>query len=299
MNPWQLLKNLPFELESWLIGRWNERFDRHPSSKPFPSGDEFRRLCSYLLDPDQEKGDPEQGGLLFVHGHLVPRFWANVRPRVRKRFVLITHNSDWSIGNEARSWLDDPSLVRWFGQNATISHPKLVPVPIGLENARRHSAGVVADFKRLRRFPPGKRHPGIIYGFSLATNFEERIRCLRALRAHPLAKAFPQPLNARLYRKELATYRFVASPEGNGPDCHRTWEALLLGVIPIVTRSCLTQRFFDLGLPLLIVDSWDQLCKWDQHALDAFYEEKEKLLNHPVLLWDYWEREVHATLELL
>lgn len=30
---------------------------------------------------------------------------------------------------------------------------------------------------------------------------------------------------------------FVISPPGNGIDCHRTWEALVLGLIPIVLRT--------------------------------------------------------------
>lgn len=296
MDPWLLLKNLPFEFESWFFQRRNERFDRHPSSKPFVSGDEFRSICPYRLDPDGETGDPEGGGLLFVHGHLVPRFWAEVRSRVRRPFVLISHNSDWTVDDQARPWLEDPGLVRWFAQNATFGHPKLTPVPIGLENPRRHSAGVVRDFRKLRNAPPLERHTKIAYGFSISTNFEERVRCLRALRAHPLAQALPQPLNGRLYLKELATYRFVASPKGNGPDCHRTWEAFLLGVIPIVTRSYLTEHFQEMGLPLLLLDSWEDLRKWDMRSLDAFHDEKITLLDHPALSWNYWEKAVRASL---
>jgi hypothetical protein len=36
---------------------------------------------------------------------------------------------------------------------------------------------------------------------------------------------------------EKINYAFVASPYGGGPDCHRTWEALILGCIPIVKSS--------------------------------------------------------------
>jgi hypothetical protein len=32
----------------------------------------------------------------------------------------------------------------------------------------------------------------------------------------------------------MSDYQFVASPMGNGYDCHRTWEALALGCVPIV-----------------------------------------------------------------
>lgn len=36
------------------------------------------------------------------------------------------------------------------------------------------------------------------------------------------------------YFKSLPSYKFVISPEGNGIDCHRHYEALIAGCIPIV-----------------------------------------------------------------
>ena len=39
-----------------------------------------------------------------------------------------------------------------------------------------------------------------------------------------------------------ARFAFEVSPQGNGVDSHRTWEALLLGTIPIVRRSFVTDR---------------------------------------------------------
>ena len=52
----------------------------------------------------------------------------------------------------------------------------------------------------------------------------------------------------------MSDYAFVLSPFGNGMDCHRTWEALLCGCIPIVCSSVFNELFD--GLPVLIVDKW-------------------------------------------
>ena len=54
-----------------------------------------------------------------------------------------------------------------------------------------------------------------------------------------------------------AKFAFTLSPFGNGLDCHRTWEALLLGTIPIVMRSSLDPLFED--LPVVIVDQWSEV----------------------------------------
>jgi hypothetical protein len=54
---------------------------------------------------------------------------------------------------------------------------------------------------------------------------------------------------------QLGEYLYWFSPFGNGLDCHRTWEAIYTGSVPIVPRSVL-DSFYDLGdLPVLVVDS--------------------------------------------
>ena len=57
--------------------------------------------------------------------------------------------------------------------------------------------------------------------------------------------------------QNMREYAFVLSPFGNGMDCHRTWEALLCGCIPIV-RSSVFSSLFD-GLPVLIVEKWEDI----------------------------------------
>ena len=54
-------------------------------------------------------------------------------------------------------------------------------------------------------------------------------------------------------------YAFVLSPHGNGLDCHRTWEALCLGCIPIVKTSAIDYLYED--LPVLIVKEWFDITK--------------------------------------
>ena len=57
--------------------------------------------------------------------------------------------------------------------------------------------------------------------------------------------------------RNMTEFAFVLSPFGNGMDCHRTWEALLCGCIPIV-RSSVFNELFE-GLPVLIVENWSDI----------------------------------------
>ena len=46
-----------------------------------------------------------------------------------------------------------------------------------------------------------------------------------------------EPMTKEAYLEQIGKYQFVASPPGRGQDCHRTYETLAMGAIPIVFRS--------------------------------------------------------------
>jgi hypothetical protein len=52
-------------------------------------------------------------------------------------------------------------------------------------------------------------------------------------------------------------YPFWLSPRGNGLDCHRTWEALYLDVVPIVWNSTLNSLYTD--LPVIILNDSSEI----------------------------------------
>jgi hypothetical protein len=52
-------------------------------------------------------------------------------------------------------------------------------------------------------------------------------------------------------------YSFWLSPRGNGIDCHRTWEALYLDVIPIVWNSSLNVLYEN--LPVVIIQNHTEI----------------------------------------
>jgi hypothetical protein len=49
---------------------------------------------------------------------------------------------------------------------------------------------------------------------------------------------------------------FTVSPNGNGIDCHKTWEAIYMRSVPVVTWSVMAERFKEIGIPLLIIEDW-------------------------------------------
>lgn len=60
------------------------------------------------------------------------------------------------------------------------------------------------------------------------------------------------------YFKSLPSYKFVISPEGSGIDCHRHYEALIAGCIPVVEFNDLTMQKYK-GLPILYTTDYSDI----------------------------------------
>lgn len=174
-------------------------------------------------------------------------FFARIAPR--SPFVLFSGHSDATVDRRFRKHLRRPELLAWLATNATLEHPKLRPLPVGIANpltgwpnADRTVLGRAraADLPKERLF---------YVRFELHTNRREREQCLRETKL-PLdpARDFPG------YVEELASAYFCLSPSGAGLDCHRTWEALHLKTIPVVRRSLLTDYHRD--FPMVVLDDW-------------------------------------------
>jgi hypothetical protein len=170
--------------------------------------------------------------------------------------VLLTNGGDRGITEAEQNLLDHPMILRWFGSNARIRHPKLTPVPIGIANAM-WPHGDISALERVQAAEPAKRpHTDLFFCFRTDTNRARREPAKRALEAqgYPFTQT---SMDYETYLRTLASYRYAACPPGNGVDCHRVWECIALGVIPIVERDLLWDAWS--GLPICQVDGWEGL----------------------------------------
>lgn len=94
---------------------------------------------------------------------------------------------------------------------------------------------------------------------------------------------------SRIYKRNRQ-YPFWLSPRGNGLDCHRTWEALYLDIIPIVWNSSLSILYED--LPVLIINDHRELT--ETFLRQQFREisqkklSKKKIYRYEKLRHAYW-----------
>ena len=250
------------------------------------------------------------GDLIWMRLIALPQFLAEALPRIQARFALVTGDEDWAIPSgfdRSHVLLADPRVACWFTQNydGTEQHDKLMPLPIGLDfhtisNRRKWGhwpatpAAQEAELERLRAqaAPNAARLLRVHADFHFNKHKQQvwgddRAAVQRALEGNPDVQFQTTKVRRLELWREKTRYAFVVSPHGNGLDCHRTWESLVLGNIVIVKRSSL-DPLYD-GLPVVIVDDWHEITQenlrlWHAKHRDAFDlpDVQEKLTNR------YW-----------
>lgn len=159
-------------------------------------------------------------------------------------------------------------------------------LPIGLENAWLHTNGrmdLYIDDMELR--PVNQRSRPVISSFHPETNpaVREKVAQQMAESRHGF-----DGVRWKLgeYRQELRSTLFVISPPGNGVDCHRTWEAVALGAIPVVLRGSLAPSLIK-DMPILVVDSYADFARYSDDELRAI--SKDVSQHRPTkLMASYW-----------
>lgn len=267
-------------------------FKRRPASFPYISGDSFRSLSTKVLDEYNgfKPAEVRPYELVFVSGPFLDTFFSSYAPAITEPYILISHNGDQNITKEYLKHLNE-NIVIWFAQNCLVTHEKIRPIPIGLENLRFYLHGIPRNFEQLQHETKPKKYR-ILYKFNEKTNPLVRGHARKVLESHPLATTYNDWRTSLTYLRTLQDYAFVASPVGNGEDCIRTWESMYLRTIPIVTRSVLTGTYERIGLPILLIDNWDDVTKLDEVALQEAYARITPRFDSPALWMDYWQNEI-------
>lgn len=273
-----------------------------PTSWPYITGDTFRALANHVFDETVHELDFTQvdasriqtGDIVFIKTDYLKRFFTQLHPRITARYILIAHNSDRSNPGEYAQYLDDPKLGHWFGCNPDLTqpHPKFTGLPIGLANAYHGAHGEYAVLTSVRQMLQRKPKPKRYFlglNFAVMTNQTERQRVHALFNQKAYCKVFMDAKNRgwqsfKNYLKDITRTQFIISPHGAGLDCHRTWEALLLGSIPVVQSSTLDGLYAD--LPVVIVPKWSQVTRKLLRARLQVYSTQSFKLEK--LFFPYW-----------
>jgi hypothetical protein len=212
-----------------------------------------------------------------------------------------TFPSDFFTDDEFNAFIEQDKIFRIFSINVNRTHPKLVAYPIGVDYHTLHKESMKwgpkmeateqeaeLDGIRAAAAPFDKRE------LKCYSNFHFNMQEDRKY-THDRRDAYKQIPKECVYYEEKEVprkvtwahqtkYAFVACPHGGGLDCHRQWEAMCLGCIPVVKKSSIDAIYE--GLPVLIVDEWSDITpELLRSTVEKF---KTKKFDYDRLTLSYW-----------
>lgn len=250
------------------------------------------------------------GMSIYVCSDLLKFFVLHIMPKIKNSFVLVTGDSDMCVPKEALTnsetavLINNPFLLKWFSQNTQVQkHEKIIQLPIGLDyhtisndpnyNWKTDGEGHLPKDQeeilinlRQQMKPFHERSPLIYVNFTTTNDrFGQRRTALEQIPNSLLE--INQNFTKRTENwRTITNYKFVLSPFGVGMDCHRTWETMCLGSIPILKAPNFQKMFED--LPVLIVNEWSEITR---ELLDKTIEEfKVREFKYEKLALQYWAK---------
>ena len=225
------------------------------------------------------------------------------------KIILVSGDADeccpmeiFPTRNDFELFIENEKIIHWFSQNLIVSHPKMTKIPIGLDYHTMTISDVwgnsISPFEQEKQLLNIRNHSLSFYErkqkiyanfhFALNTKFaKDRIGAISQI---PKDLVFYELSRLERYEswKNQSEYTFVASPHGNGLDCHRTWEALCLGCIVIVKTSPLNDLYEE--LPVLIVGEWSDIT--EEVLLETVEKCKNMGFHYEKLTLDYWMNKI-------
>lgn len=304
-----LLQNMIVEQGIKLVLRESKRrleresYLSRESSFPFVSADTFRTLGDLVIEDGRAIYRPQnfRRRIIFCDSSSfrgTEKEWTdNPNLTLLRRTleclevppIVLIHNGD-SIPQP--QLLDEiAEAAEWvFASNLIHARAKCTAVPVGLENRFRNRNGVLRDFLTTMESQGISDRPIWLFAsFNVATNSAARGPLRDALSRS--SHGFPaRRLTPQQYRRMVTKSKFVLSPPGNGPDCHRTWEAMYLGAVPVVLEGFIATELAQ-GLPLIVVPDYSDFLGLSENALGKLYAEaRGKSLRKAMM--SHWVHEV-------
>lgn len=317
---------VPFlEMFDWLFLQWNpktyemmEKLMRTALENkyaPFPSGDNLPFVGAFLVQ--QRRGVPRS---IFLAIPLLPYLVRYVLPAMpTESKVAVYLGRAWEDAVIPRRWLrflaEHPKVAHVFGENPQLAHPRITPMPIGMDpvflqdpsgmSMVEIAQSVPLHEKIIDRAAGGWADRGPVR--VQAREFMTSGKCTCCDWIIVNGEYGPYGTRQLEYWRRIVRYGFLVSPPavylGEGPrgpfvdtDSYKTIEALVLGTIPILWDG--PNAWAWEGLPVVRVKSWDEITPSN---LKKWWRQLSPMLqgDRPYLRSTYWwhkiERVINAT----
>lgn len=209
-----------------------------------------------------------------------------------------THNTPRQKGSEEDRLIHThPMVKKIYAKNVLYSSPRLGVIPIG-PKWQYHSFDLYGEDKTRNRniflsFAKNAKEVQKNWGRSKKEGIVVALGDAPGRKHHEVVLTSSTDMIVKpkdeLELKDFLTllreHQFVFSPPGFGYDCHRHWESLLVGSIPVVIGSETSDELFK-DLPVWVVKSYQEVTN---ESMDQIHKEfHAKSWNFERLFLDFW-----------
>ena len=259
-----LLVQSPARISSWVYVGVGQSLPSH-IRMDLTDGTNFPEE-KFLRGPESAS-KMQNNDTLYVNPMYLQEFTGNFLPAITTEFVLLTDN--WMMGYNRLKWMHTVApdivasrwLLKWFATNIHMDytggmerHPKVAPFPLGL---KQNMPGAKASYRRpiqafKAMFNETLHNPALL----------EKTTTVYAGYTHPRGNRKQIPRGTRRlpyhqYLREVAHAKYVISPDGDHPDCHRHYESIGLGAVPITELNPFFYRHLQEGLAIFNNTNWN------------------------------------------
>ena len=241
-------------------------------------------LCITRFVNNEKTVDVSQVQHVVLTGNdqLLYHFFNEVDKKIPQPYNLIIVESD---GYELfEEWLDNSNVNQVYGWNQRLTDNRVHPLPIGINEKRMGETlrsydkksptklmFVNFNFKTNPHREPLYHKLFLKFGGCQSVTFKDYKNEVYRKDKSLIEGEINQQVTQTEYYDQLTDHKFCVSPPGTGKDCHRTWECLYLGVIPIIQSDKDLDPIYE-RLPVLIVKDWSVLTK-------KYLQKKYKLIT--------------------
>jgi hypothetical protein len=268
------------------------------------------------------------------YSHTMKHFFKHFRPDMTTPYLIITSESDKNSPHFPKELVTDNLLIKWVGTNPLPEKvdakglKKLEPFPLGLSKYHRQTP-YLARYLEMRNFTNPfrgkeqkqrwldwaslegneteigskviftkfginslKKNRQVLFDALCGSEAERRV--LDPMRPDKVSCQNQTLPNHEIY-KAASTYLFGLSPPGVGWDCYRTYEYLLLGVIPIIEKRQGGSDGVFKDLPVIEVEgiTSQNRTRDEYHQILRDYIKSPEFLENDFAGWDrmflnYW-----------
>ncbi len=252
------------------------------------------------IDPKKVK----KGDVIYVITDLLDRFFNEIHPKIKNKYILISGRTDKPLENKSK-YIDD-KIISWYSSNLNEKHPKMVTIPLGIQNPHwrkiNNPEGNIHLFNEIKQ-ESIEKNKDILMAFQPHTNptIRQPIYNLLKDKTYVTLKNYDNVKRGnddfqKEYYREIRKHKFVVCPQGAGFDCHRNWETWSLGTYPIIKKHISMENFYD--MPAWFISDWDEVTEENMKKVYNELEFKKEsqlnnvdyniLINFSKINSDYW-----------